>query len=370
MIADTGGVVGNSSDQQLISYLNEIAEGDQTAFARLMEDSSLDLKSDYVSELIENIKKNYWTSSNPLLPIVTAAIECKEGTESARYEKFFGKLLDELISQPAVLPESLFRPDEFAAFQASHTQKVYEVIASALNNLYQDNRYSQLMDVIFRTIKLCPLNDKETIVEPLIRVYYTKEMAQHWAQISQTTGNELNAICHYFEVALAATSYEPRSSELIILISEALLSILYTCTHGAATSIEKFFDGYGADKKLQKGLLARANNAEVRVKLSSDALKALEGLQATYGKEREGDYIYLRQQELDYITNRCLVGNGLLRGEFKIDKYILFNGQPVNTIWELKGHRFYITIDDLDNKQKLYYIIPKTELTSKNKKRY
>ena len=89
-----------------------------------------------------------------------------------------------------------------------------------------------------------------------------------------------------------------------------------------------------------------------------------------YGKEREGDYIYLRQQELDYITNRCLVGNGLLRGEFKIDKYILFNGQPVNTIWELKGHRFYITIDDLDNKQKLYYIIPKTELTSKNKKRY
>jgi len=89
-----------------------------------------------------------------------------------------------------------------------------------------------------------------------------------------------------------------------------------------------------------------------------------------YGEELQKDVLYIKEKELNYIIDRCEVGNGLLRGAFNIDDRMLLNGRPVNTVWNLHGHRFYIAISDLDTDDVYHYIIPKTEVTNKIKKRY
>ncbi|WP_420588789.1 AAA family ATPase [Bacterioplanoides sp.] len=289
MIANSGSILGYPSDQKFISCLNQIAEGSQTAFAGLIGDSTLDLKADYIDELLEGLKKNHWQSSQPLLPIVAAAIKYKGNTKSIRYKEFFNKILGSLINQPAVLPKSLLRPDEIEDFTANHIRKAHEVIACSLNDLYRDGQYSHLLYVMFRATLLCPLNDRKVIIEPLIRTYYTKEVARHWAQINQETGNEFNAIYYYFEVGLEATDRSQLSNRtennLATVVCEALLYVIHLNTNSEGSSLEKFFDKYEHNNKLQLGLLTRANKTEVKSGMSSTALKALKALQATYGEE-------------------------------------------------------------------------------------
>jgi len=288
MVANTGSVLGYPSDQRLISYLNEISRGNKTAFAKLMSDFTLDLEAGYVDELLEGLKENHWQSSQPLLPIISAAIEYKEVVDSLKHKEFFNKIIDALINQRAVLPKSPLRPDEIAAFEKNHADEVHNAIARSLNSLYQDGRYYQLLLMLDRISTSCR-NDREVIIEPLIRTYYTKEVAKQWAQAYQTTGVKYDSALKYFEFGLktieeSSSSHQPED-DLATLVCEALLYVTHFITSDKGRYLEQSFDLYKNNKDLKHELLTRANKTEVKSGLSSTALQALKTLHAVYKEE-------------------------------------------------------------------------------------
>lgn len=288
MIANSGDVIGYPSDQRFISYLNEIAKGDQTAFARLMGDSSLDLKADYISEILEELKEKHWKSVLPLLPLTKALITFKGDTESKAYRDFRFHVLNALLDPSnwsEIPPEELNQPN---GDQKQRTNAIKEVLSHALESLFTEGRYTQ----ISKSIRALMLNRNyvhfDDVFKPLLERFYSTKSLQEWVKTDQHIGQERHALWWYFLIIKEFDQYnypEGPSPELWVLVCKALLKVLYFRTNCTADSIKLFFKGYDGKTEIQTSLLEKATSSQVYPELLPKALKALEGLKEAYGEE-------------------------------------------------------------------------------------
>jgi hypothetical protein len=271
-----------SSDQPILKLLDRIVDGDSQGLDFLINGGFFDVYTDHLPSLLGMMVKNYWKSLDPLLSLIHQLVIYEGETDTVNFRYLRNDFFNVLF-----VNKNLFKDDYKSSFSSviQHENingEIHKMLEEDLSFLMSQGRYLDISDVLYCLVVDRGVDVFEVIAEPLIKVYYSYDMANMWA-VSELAPNSNYELTKYFSIVVYLEKNKGARRQVGLdlwrLICDALLNIAYlNVGRGEAQgSFDRFFNGFGDE--IRMGLFNKASQAGVKENLSKEALEVLSYLE-------------------------------------------------------------------------------------------